>query len=163
MSTRDGNLGIVLYLKGTPGGATYLDYKGVTRSVGTLSASYQASDTFYVGSGQDLVISAQGTLAGGLTIAWALQVQHAAAVASEGVTHRWGQILPLRLLDGDDGTAGVHTIAAANLLDLIDGATAGAVHYGTTSQRTSGACRIIAKASGAPAGGDLIVFSVGVL
>jgi hypothetical protein len=162
MSRFNGNFGIVLYLKGTPGGATYLDYKGVTRSVGTLSTSYQASDEFHVGRGQDLVITAQGVLAGGLTIDWALQVKHAAAVDSEGVTHRWGQILPLRLLDGDDGTAGVHTITAAYLLDLLDGATAGAVHYGTTSQRTSGSCRLIAKSSGAPAGSDLVVFSVGV-
>ena len=149
--------GVVLYLRGTASG-TYVDRKGVTRSVGALTQSYQASDEFYVGRGQSLLLTLQGVLGGVVTASVALQIKR---IDASGLTWRWATAIMERIDTGALGASGVNAIAAADLLDP-DGVTAADVVFGTTNTRASGLARLIVKADAAPAATDRIALAVDV-
>lgn len=148
--------GVVLYLRGTASG-TYTDKKGATRNIGTLGTSYVASDSFHIGAGQSIVITAQAVL-GAVDANFALQVQR---VDDSGLTWRWATVIIERMKDGDMGSAGVQTIVTGDLLEP-DGATAADLVYATTNASLSGVARLICKASAGPAATDRVTLAVAV-
>lgn len=154
------NKGVVLYLASstTP---TYVDRKGDTRNAVAILTTYLASDAFEIGASQDCFVTIQSAIGGVTSFEFALLVkaQDPPSVTASGITWRFQKVQLERLHDGNFGTACVHTISADPTEP--DGATAADLGYATTSHRTSGTAKLIAKyTGGAPNGSTKLIASV---
>lgn len=152
--------GVVLYLKGTPGGATYLDKTGTARNVATLpNGTYTAGDVVYAEMGAVMVACVRVHFFDAASPK--IHVKATAKRVDLQNTSLWGYgpLLTSRV----DGPASISDPADFTVVDQVIDPADGLDQYVwlvTTNSLFTGEVKWSAKSVGAPNAADYVAVGV---